>query len=263
MPRDLDAVKREFRERLRARRDNASVFTALHLRFGGRLRSARTEARGESFKWKGVTARAYLVRSRSDIRLPTVVLFPEQKTDEATVVVSRRGKASLLQAHGAFVRELLERGKTVVVVDIRYGGELDRANSWREPYGKVFGRDPGIVAADDIAHALRAVSGLLELKPTALSLVAFGEFGASALYAMAIHGGCGTLVIPDLGPTYESVDRQPKIAGILRVGDLPAAAALLPKTVRLVAGGCPFPIQSQDVQAARLDLERIIDALTR
>jgi hypothetical protein len=242
VPNDLEAVKREFRARLGAAPVDGSPASLGALRQRLERRLLDGAPRGPSpalrpIEWRGFAGSAHLVPAGdAGIELPLVVLRPEKPSARAALLVGDGGKAGLLAQRAEWIEALLREGHAVALADVRYCGEWDVARAWRDPYGKIFGRDEGVLAVHDLLRLRAALHDLLGAEAE-LALVAFGERGAPALLAAALEPRFAALVAAELGPTYRAADRRPKLTGILRAGDLPDAACLLaPRPVLL--GGC-------------------------
>lgn len=285
-PRNLDAVRREFRTRLAA--PPISVVAA-KLRDGGAVERRRAHLRRlfekrpakepavlrevGAFRWRAHPCRRLLLERAGEPAIPLVV-FDEGRLADAplALLLGDGGKASILARRSALLHALLERELRVAVVDVRYTGELDVAARWRDAYGKLLGADEGVLAVRDLRDAVRALRGSCR----DVRVCGFGTRGVVALYAAAIDDRITRLVLPALGPSYEARDRRPKIVRVLRHGDLPDALCLFAPRSCVVGGVAEESIATARAryevfgrrdaltpQPSRLTRDEILEALSR
>lgn len=132
---DADALKRNLRERWRAqlesywpedysswRRFKEVYGTGLeHMLAADRPDQVRVEHRGQTAGPDFTVERALLARAGTRDWIPAVTYRPPNPSAEATLVVSPRGKAGLVQSGRAepvpAVRQLLEQGHRVLAID--------------------------------------------------------------------------------------------------------------------------------------------------
>lgn len=243
VPHALEPVQREFRARLTAPADSGvdAVRDRLQRRLLATMPAPRTPlvTPVRAVRWRQYEGRAYRVAVEPEIDLPLVVLSAGASPAPVALAVGERGKSELLQQHADWIEGLLREGWAVALADVRYTGEWDVAQAWRDPYGKIFGRDEGVLAVQDMIRLRDALDDIDAVDASKSVLLAFGDRGAPALYAAALDQRWRALVAPELGPSYARSERRPKLTGVLRAGDLADAARLLaPRPAWL--GGADF-----------------------
>ena len=219
VPQDLAPVKREFRARLTAPRPTKPIAT--NPIASAPIASAPIRDLGDS-TWRGRQVLTRAVESETGIEIPFAVLEPAEPARRVAVVIGDRGRGQLAARHHGLLTALLADGIAVVLADVRYTGAWDVAHSWRDPYGKIFGRDEASLAGLD----LRAVLGAVRVGEHSPIVIAYGTRGAAALLTLATTPTDArfALAAPRLGPLYAVADRRPKAIGVLRHGDLDATA---------------------------------------
>jgi hypothetical protein len=241
--RDLVAVVREFRARLAAPPVAAGERLAVRREqlarlFGAGVGPVRVaERRPLSAAGRALEAARISDPRDPEIELPVLIARPTARATGWAILIGE-GKSAQLLHHRAWIEALLQRGMAVLLADVRYTGELDQAGAWRDPYGRFFGADEGVLAVHDLQSLVAALPALDAEIPAHATVVAFGAHGAAALYAAALDARIERVIAPALGPTYAAADRAPRMARVLRHGDLPDAAALLAPRA-LWAGGVP------------------------
>lgn len=175
------------------------------------------------------------VPTEHGIHLPVVVIGDRVAAASRIVLLLHpRGKAFARVRHREWIEQLVDSGAVVVLVDLRYCGELDVGRNWRDLHGRFFGRDEGQVQVHDVRIML---DFLPRIAPSAsIEVVADDWLGASALLASALHSPIDRLILPDLGEDWIEGDRRPRLARILLHADL-ADAAFASAAKRLVIGG--------------------------
>jgi hypothetical protein len=134
------------------------------------------------------------------------------------ICTSERGMASTWIGRASLVAALRERFAAVWLADVRYFGELDVGTPFRALHGRFFGQDEGQVGVLDLRRLAAAAPG-----EGAVTLVALGQTGALAVLAAGVDPRIGSVIAPDLGPTWRESTRGPELSRILLHGDLPEA----------------------------------------
>ena len=193
------------------------------------------EARRTTFN--GLTVVHSVVgRKRVGEQIPVLRLFPKNPTGRVTVIVSRHGKAGLIDGHGdlnPLVKELLERGQSVVGYDPFLVGEsVDAAKpTTSRPQVVHFQTYNPSLAADqmqDLATVLSWAKSQPDVRE--VSLVGSGLAGPQVLLARPALEGLARTAI-DLREFSENDGAGPypaflDLPGMLQFGGLKAAAAL-------------------------------------
>ena len=187
---------------------------------------------------EGVHIIRVLVRTEEDVRVPVVMLLPEERRGKlpAAVVASDRGKALLLSAGWEELAARVRMGTCLALVDPRFMGEWGLDANAQRLNGIFFGRPPAAVGSHDLA----AVAAWLRERPEVLAdrvgVVSLGDAGPLALFAAALDEEIAFAAAPDIGPTYAAGREHPTASHLVTVGDLPeVAASCAPRP--LVIGG--------------------------
>lgn len=241
VPQDLGSVTREFRERLRAPRVASSTTPdTSRSRLSGLYGHAAPEPvsvrRVKRFEIENLKCESFVVRTPDGVDLPLLLFVPpaELRGAKTAVLVSERGKAQAFVHERARIDRYLASGVPVLLVDVRYVGELDAAATWRDPYGRFLGEDEGLLAVRDLRCILEAITAIDEV-PERVEIVGLGSAGATALVAAALSqpDRVVSLVCPELGPLYRESDRRPFVSRVLLHCDLDdALRAFEPRPIR-------------------------------
>lgn len=244
-------IVREFRQRLAVdpisrRVEHAVVrrrLADLFLRGDTPLPPGQRVERAKRWRWREREHDAWLIRSRHGVPLPALLIRPAAATRDGPVLIvtSDGGKSDVLDGRQGWLDRALLRGSPVLLVDVRYTGELDAGHAWRDKYGRIFGRDEGILQVRDLRRVVDALAEIPDLPQSQPVVLAFGATAAPAVFAAALDPRIAAVVAPELGATYRDGRRRPQISRVLLHGDLPAAVFLLGPQRRLHAGGCADP----------------------
>ena len=133
------------------------------------------------------------IETANGIKVPALLFVPVRANGKLTLLASGKGKASTISR----VEKLMERGRTVLTVDVRGIGETasaGRANTllgsdWKEFYlAYVLGRSMVGMRAEDILASARYLSVFSEAEPTRpVELIADGKAAVAALHAAALE----------------------------------------------------------------------------
>ncbi|MBI5851531.1 MAG: hypothetical protein HZB39_10995 [Planctomycetes bacterium] len=178
----------------------------------------------------------WLVPVDADVAIPVLIGRARRSSGERCVIVTHQGGMAIaaIDDHDVIER-LRDAGVTVLLADIRYCGELDRGEWWRELHGRFYGLDEGQLAVRD----LRVLCGVAIAQGFGRpALLAHGWTGAAALLASALDERIEVVVATGLGATWAAGARRPRLARILLHGDL-TDAALASHARRLLLGGSP------------------------
>lgn len=229
VPADPATIVAEFRARLAAPtgRSVDVVRTSLRALFEHGERGSPLPARRVGDLAVGtMRGERWVVPSDSVIELPAVLLRPAGSPQRTVLMIgSGDGKLGCLTDEAALLGELVARGCAVLLVDVRYTGELDVGASWRGLYGRFRGLDEGVLAVRDLRRCIDALPDLQ--LPGSPTVVGRGLGGAVALFAAALDPRIAVVAVPERGPDYRAVDRQPRLARVLLHGDLDDAERLI------------------------------------
>ncbi|MEW6741794.1 MAG: hypothetical protein AB1486_03460 [Planctomycetota bacterium] len=225
-------------------------------------------ARGElgavgsgSLEYHGGIAGRLLVRSEQGLELPALFLKSAAARDRAPVVVlllpeGKRGAFDEAGELRPLPEALLAAGMHVLAIDARLTGELDR--NW-ERNCLIWGRPEAGMAADDARWAARYLTGRDDVDRDRLAVVGVARMGVSALLAAVLDDVFSACVFDSMGRSYATHPLHdeggyysgakwlrelglPAIPHILRVADLPQAAAACKSPVAVIdAGSVAYP----------------------
>ncbi|MFN3651135.1 MAG: dienelactone hydrolase family protein [Armatimonadota bacterium] len=166
--------------------------------------------------------RSGVVRNRTHgEELPVTVLQPKQTGGRVVLWLDTAGKSALFQPNGALrpaVEQLLKGGATVIGADLLFQGDFNggapvgqtrKVANPREFAGYTFGYNHALFAqrAHDVLTLVKHLRDEgLGLKPSSVSVAAFGEAGPIAAAARAVAG--------------EGIDRAALDTGGFRFGKL-------------------------------------------
>ncbi|MBM3473575.1 MAG: hypothetical protein FJX75_09930 [Armatimonadetes bacterium] len=187
----------------------------------------------------GVLAVRVLVHTEPDIRVPVVLLLPEQRNGRlpAVVVASSEGKAAVLSSRWDALTGLVRGGTCVAVADVRLFGEWSYRAEIQGLNGIFFGRPPAALAAHDLLAVAAWLRGRPEIDPAQVGLLGFRDGGPAALMAAAMDSRVSFVAAPDIGKTYAQGRTEPAASHLVTVGDLPdIAAGCAPRPVATGAG---------------------------
>lgn len=259
VPADLGAIAAEFTIRLgrpapsaeALARDGAAESIRARLRrlleapvTGATPRGPAVQLAGDG---TGPDWQKWLVPADADLALPVLLARADREFGARCVIVTHPdGKSAAAELFGERIAKLRADGITVLLADLRYSGELDRGARWRDLHGRFYGLDEGQLAVRDLWALLdfAATQGLGRV-----AVLAHGWTGASALLAAALDPRIAVLVAPELGASWASGPRRPRLARVLLHADLPDAA-YASRASRLLLGNAPDEASWSVVDAA-------------
>ncbi len=180
---------------------------------------------------------AFLLRAEdSTVTLPVLRLAQPSQVLGTTIVLDDRGKSTTLTQRRGWLTALREAGQQVLLVDVRYLGELDVGRGYRGYHGRFFGEEEGQLAVRDLIAVLDAES--LGAAHGSVTVLGFGpSAGAVAVLAAVVDPRIDRVCAPELGRSWAAGDRRPQLSRILLHGDLPDVVAFLGRRARV--GGVP------------------------
>lgn len=214
---DPQAIVDEFRARLSVDEvDDASEPGKVRERLAALLGPGASGDRVELLGNASEELRRGRVRSAGQPDVPLLAL--RGAGHGVAICTSERGMASTWIGRASLVAALRERFAAVWLADVRYFGELDVGTPFRALHGRFFGQDEGQVGVLDLRRLAAAAPG-----EGTVTLVALGQTGALAVLAAGVDPRIGSVIAPDLGPTWRESARGPELSRILLHGDLPEA----------------------------------------
>lgn len=182
----------------------------------------------------GMRAEKLRIRTEPEIEVPALLFRPEGSgRAPLTIVLSAKGKKSIVEDRPDIVRGLVAGGSAVLLPDVRLIGELGRDWDWNTV---MWGRPCEGMAVTDLRACLAALADRKDLDPAQVALIGLDDAGALALMAGAVEPRFSVVAVDRIGKTYLAGRTRPTISNLLRLADLPEiASAIAPR--RLILGG--------------------------
>jgi hypothetical protein len=183
------------------------------------------KARG-SFRIGGLNAEKWLLPI-SDLGESTPAWFfaPKggAKGRPSVVIAHPGGKRALMSERPGLVQNLLEKGISVLAVDVRMRGELKRDWRWDE---MIWGMYEPMMASKDLLCSYYFLSQHKAVDAKRIFCVGLGDLGVGALLSTTMDHWFAGVAVDDIGLTYTAGREVPDIPSLLRYADLPQIAAL-------------------------------------
>lgn len=166
-----------------------------------------------------------LLRSETEVDVPCWLMLPEgqRRKNPALVLAHPKGKEALLLERPELVNRLLQAGVTLLAVDPRWRGELQRNWHWNQV---IWGRPEEAMAAHDLNSAGAYLRSRKEVDPRRVFVLGLGEAGRCAICASALDERWAGVAADEIGALYSERDVLQVIPNLLRLGDLPEIAGL-------------------------------------
>lgn len=210
-----------------------------------------------SFGTDGTKYETFLIKPEPGIVLPAILATPGNFNGTYTLALHESGKSAAFEA-GGIAGELLDKGDSVLAVDLRGMGETHGAQnpaSWSDYIGSdwqdffaayLLGRSVVGMRVNDICSVvswLKARAG----DGNVLHLIATGSVTVPALHAAALHPGLFQNIVLQNGiPSWDEVVKTPRaknqlinaVHNALSWYDLPDLVALIPKDTIEIQNAC-------------------------